>query len=189
MSNTWPSFCFRFAESSSRHSLFRISRRRRIDFRRRGTIAHFFLIAPAASRQRRAHMLGDRGGHANRRTIFIKRHDNVARMQMQRRSALARRIAVNRVAQDGPAHGGAMDAKLVRAPSQRLEREPGELPRTLSDRLAPSICHQGGSDRTCLRRMPSHHRPFRHGGLPPGSCFIHQPRETSRRPSGSAISP
>src|SRR4051794_3393268 len=49
-------------------------------------------------------------------------------MQVQRRCAIRVAAAIDAVAEDGPAHRGAMDAQLMRAPGQRLEFEEGERP-------------------------------------------------------------
>ena len=59
-----------------------------------------------------------------------------------------------------------MHAQLVRAAGERLEREPGELPRP-----RPSTFHVVAAGR-----------PF-------GSGFIHQPRVSSSRPSGRSMRP
>lgn len=78
-------------------------------------------IAPAALGERRAHMRRDWSDDADRRAIFVKRDDDFPRMQMQHwsvlgfvlGSVLARGRAVDRVAKNGPAHRGTMDAKLM----------------------------------------------------------------------------
>ena len=70
--------------------------------------------------------------------------------------------AVDVVADDRPAHLGAMHAQLMRAPGQRLEREPGEAV------AARPITFQVVTD-----------------GWPFGSGFIHQPRLSSSLPSGN----
>ena len=73
-----------------------------------------FLFLPAALRERRAHVRGDWCGHANWRAIFVKRHDDLSRMQMQHWSilgpVLAGRGAVDHIAENRPAHRGAMNA-------------------------------------------------------------------------------
>ena len=88
---------------------------------------------------------------------------------MQRRAAAARRCAVDRIAEDRPAHFGAMHAKLMRASGQRLEREPGQ--RSLRWARGPAPSTWSPPAGRC------------------GSCFIHQPRVSSRRPSGRSIVP
>jgi hypothetical protein len=78
----------------------------------------------------------------DRRAIIVKWHDDLARMQMQRRSVLfvfARSRTVDRVAESGPTHRGAMNAKLMRASRQRFEREPGELMRCAATCWARSL--------------------------------------------------
>src|SRR5262249_9093767 len=87
-----------------------------------------FVVAPAALSKRRAHMRGDGSDDVDRRAIFVKRHDHFPRMQMQHWSNVARCGPINRVAEDGPTHRGALDAKPMRASGQRLGREPGQIP-------------------------------------------------------------
>jgi hypothetical protein len=53
--------------------------------------------------------------------VLGDRHDHFARVQVQNRSADARRLAVDCVTYDRPAHGGAVHAQLMGAPGQRLE--------------------------------------------------------------------
>jgi hypothetical protein len=53
-------------------------------------------------------------------------------MQMQHRPVFARCGPIDGVAEDGPIHRGAMDAKLMRASGQRFEREPGKIPSPLA---------------------------------------------------------
>jgi hypothetical protein len=60
--------------------------------------------------------------------VLVDRHDNAAGMKVQRRRTCRFAAAVNRVAEDGPAQGGAMDAELVRASGQRLEFKKRERP-------------------------------------------------------------
>src|SRR5436190_22469851 len=60
--------------------------------------------------------------------LLVLRNGNhdLAGMQMQTRFAEARSIAVNVVANDGPAHRGGVDAQLMGAAGDRLQCEPGE---------------------------------------------------------------
>src|SRR5579863_616086 len=105
------------------------SKRRFIDY---GVIAGRFerksridlLTVPSTIHQPFAHMRRYRRNDSDRRAVLIKRHHDLAGVQMQYRAALARRRAVDRVAHYRPAHFGAMDAKLVRASGQRFERKP-----------------------------------------------------------------
>src|SRR6516165_11114213 len=45
---------------------------------------------------------------------------------MENRTAAPRRLAVDRIPDDRPAHGGAVNAQLMGTPGQRLEREPSQ---------------------------------------------------------------
>ena len=97
-------------------------------------------------------MLRHRRDDADRLAILVERHGDFTRMEMQRRATRSWRVAVDRVAQDRPAHLRAVDPQLMRASSQRFE--------------ARARCGQW----ICLVT-----RHLVTAGWPCGSCFCHQP--------------
>src|SRR6185437_7176617 len=114
----------------------------RNDARSRGLTFRF----PPARSQPLAHVFGHRRDDADRVAIFVKRHYDLARLQMQDRTAGSRRTAVDRIAEDWPAHLGAMHAKLMRTSGQRFEREPGQrggrAARVAASAHHPPLCHR-----------------------------------------------
>src|SRR5207237_10582879 len=62
-----------------------------------------------------------RGHDPDRLAVLVERHHDLARMQMQRGPPAARRGAVDRIADDRPARGGAVPAQLGAAPGPRPE--------------------------------------------------------------------
>ena len=116
---------------------------------------HCGFAAPPARLQVRPHVRRHRRRDADRIAVLGQWHDNVARMELQPRTALPRRIAVDGVAQDRKTFCRAMDAQLVGAAGERLQRQPG------------------------LSVTPPQHFPCRHGRLagvivlhPPAACRI-----------------
>ena len=69
-----------------------------------------------------------------------------------------------------------MHAQLMGAAGQRLERKPSDV---MAFRSLPA-------DGQRVRPITFH---VVTAGWPAGSCFIHQPRVASRRPSGSSMRP
>src|SRR5262245_62858043 len=84
------------------------------------------LALPAAGVESLLHGEWHRRRHLDRRAVLVERHDDLARMQMQRWAADTRRVAIDRVADDREPTGSAMDAQLMGAAGDGLEREPGE---------------------------------------------------------------
>ena len=120
---------------------------------------------PSASLQPIHHVQRHRRGDTHRRLVLRNRNDDFTRMQMLDRTFKARRLSINVVADDRPAHRGAMHAQLMRAARDRLHREPGEP-----------------SSRPITFQFVTEGNPF-------GSGFIHQPRSSLSRPSGISITP
>ncbi len=124
-------------------------------------------------------MRGHRRGDRHRRLVLGNRHHDLARMQVQRRPAHARRAAVDVVAEDRPAHLRAMYAQLMRPPGQRLERKPGQslvVPAkagTHSPSVSDHRARWGYGSRVSLatlarpgrQRGAAHHLPRRHRRL------------------------
>ena len=65
-----------------------------------------------------------RRDRADRCAVLVERNDDFAGVQMQDRPAGARRVAVDRVTDNRPAHFGAMHAQLMRPAGDRFEGEP-----------------------------------------------------------------
>src|SRR6516162_6597592 len=84
----------------------------------------------------------------DRRAILVQRHADLARMQVQGRAAAAGRAAVDRIAQNRPAHRGTMDL----AASQRFEQEPGQI----SSPLLTAAYHLPLRDRGLARGVMLH---------------------------------
>src|SRR5579871_1588876 len=136
-----------------------------------------------------------RGGDPDGFAVAVDRHHELAGMQMQRRSARARRMAVDRVAYHRPPHRGAMHAQLVGSAGQRLEREPSETGRAPQHRPGgrgwlplrvglhpPAAGRILASKRQIdpalrLRQAAFHHRPI---GLADGAR-LEQPPELRQR--------
>src|SRR5258707_15546882 len=93
--------------------------------------------------------------HAYRVLVFRNRDYDLAGMQMQSRLAEARTIAINIVADNRPAHFGAVNAQLMGAAGDRFEPEPGDV---VSAPKHPPVGN---------RRLP-----FRVGLLPPAALGI-----------------
>src|SRR5215207_5870072 len=84
------------------------------------------LAIPAACGEPRLQMRRHRRDHAHRIAVLLDRYDDLARVELQARrvrprheldlprAALARFIAVDVVAEDRKAHGGAVHAQLMR---------------------------------------------------------------------------
>src|SRR5258708_23168161 len=64
--------------------------------------------------------------HADRVLVLRNRNHDLAGVQMQPRLAEARTIAINIIAENRPAHFGAMHPQLMGPPGDRLEREPAK---------------------------------------------------------------
>jgi hypothetical protein len=84
-----------------------------------------------------------------------------------------------------------MHAQLMGAAGEWLEPQPGEVMRTTSG-IACSLCSlargtAASGSVTAAERPSTVHVVA--AGWPAGSCFIHQPRVASLRPSGSSIRP
>src|ERR1700686_1584239 len=75
-----------------------------------------------------------RRGDPDRRAVLIERHHDLASVQLQPGAAATRCRAVDRVAENRPAHFGAMHAKLMGAAGEWFEREPGYFPLPLVGR-------------------------------------------------------
>jgi hypothetical protein len=89
---------------------------------RKGHLINIFgRAAPAAGLQSFVHVLRHRRFDRGRRLMFVDRHDDAARVQMQRRRTVRFAAAVDAIAENRPAHGGAMDAQLMRASGQWRE--------------------------------------------------------------------
>src|SRR5262245_9372142 len=82
---------------------------------------------PAARIEPFLHVQRHRRSRPDRLAILVERHHHLAGMQVQRRPAVARRGAVDAVADDRPTGGGAMHAQLMGAAGERLERQPGDV--------------------------------------------------------------
>jgi hypothetical protein len=85
-----------------------------------------------------------RRDRADRRAVLVQRHHDFVGVQVQAGPAASRRGAIDVVAEDRPAHLGAMHAQLMRAAREWFEREPCELFR---------------SRIRCIGLHPAHHRP------------------------------
>src|ERR1700722_4036943 len=112
-----------------------------------------------------------RRGDPNPRAVLVERHDNFAGMQLQSDAAAARRRAVDRIAEDRPAHFRAMHAKLMGAAGQRFKREPTQfftLPcrGRVARRSSRSERRRGGVGK-CRRMTCPHPTCRRQVGLPP----------------------
>src|SRR5712691_11346906 len=82
---------------------------------------------PPASRKQFAHVLRDGRDHPDQLAPGIERNHDFGGVEMQRWTAVARRTAVDRIADDRPAFGRAMHAQLMRAAGHRRAREPGDI--------------------------------------------------------------
>src|SRR6266404_2244776 len=117
--------------------------------------------------------------HAYRVLVFRNRDYDLAGMQMQSRLAEARTIAINIVADNRPAHFGAVNAQLMGAAGDRFEREPGEIFCHLPPceggrtRSSPTLPRKGGGSNAA-QHFPVRDRrlPFRIGLLPPATLGV-----------------
>ena len=143
------------------------------------------LLVPAARLQPLLHVRRHRRHDLDRRLVPVERHHDLARVQMHARR-VARRAAVDVVAQDREAHLRAMHAQLVRPPGQRLERQPGRArrrgpsPSTSSATAGPPDrasstsrgCRRAGraACRCGPRRPPARPRPRPNRSCRPCRC-------------------
>src|SRR4051812_26438464 len=97
------------------------------------------------------------------------------------RAALARLVAVDVVAENREAHGGAVHPQLMRAAGDGFEREPGETALHVS--MACTLARYGlrGLRRLRGSRRAPHHLPFRHRRLA-GRVGLHPPAELRIEP-------
>src|SRR6202034_636083 len=91
------------------------------------------------------------------RAILIERHDDFTGEQLQTGAAGTRRRAVDRIAEDRPAHFGAMYPQLMCAAGERLQCQPAQF------------CVGGSSQHS-----PSRYRRLAVGIMlhPPAACII-----------------
>ena len=113
------------------------SRQRFTDTRLKSIEELIYLALPSAGAQPLLHLQRHRGADGDGRAIFIERHDDLARMQVQARASGTRRASIDAVSDDGPSHHGAMDAQLMGAAGVRFERKPSDILRSEVFQSAP----------------------------------------------------
>ena len=126
---------------------------------------------PAACCQTPAHVLRHGRLHLHRIPVLVDRHDDLPRMKMQHRPALARRRAVDGVAEDRPAFAGRVNPELMSAACERFSASHAR------GRFAPDR-HRGRARASGSGRAG-----------PPRRASSTSPGIASRRPSGLSIRP